>query len=183
MTTASPAARQRRQRRKRDEDGSDPAIHRLARRRARRNDEAARQRSPTSPWKRKATAGRASPPMVTFKGQIEGRVILDMEPRAAAQVASYLAGGEVDSRRVDRPGNRLRARQHGHRQRRHQLNDRGFQFKVLPPALLSEEQCAKDRAGFRSDDPVFRNARAATCTSISPCTTTHAAPASASVAV
>ncbi|MGC1594200.1 MAG: hypothetical protein WA774_02525, partial [Candidatus Acidiferrales bacterium] len=42
-------------------------------------------------YRRKGTAAS-----VSFKGQIEGRVILDMEPRAAAQVASYLAGGEVD---------------------------------------------------------------------------------------
>jgi CheY-specific phosphatase CheX len=24
-----------------------------------------------------------------------------------------------------------------------QLNDRGFQFKVLPPSILNDEQCAK----------------------------------------
>ena len=34
---------------------------------------------------------------VSFKGEIQGRVILDMDPQAAAQVASYLAGDEVDS--------------------------------------------------------------------------------------
>jgi CheY-specific phosphatase CheX len=33
---------------------------------------------------------------VRFKGEIQGRVILDMEPQAATQVASYLAGDEVD---------------------------------------------------------------------------------------
>ena len=33
---------------------------------------------------------------VTFKGQIEGRIILDMDPPAAAKVAAYLAGAEVD---------------------------------------------------------------------------------------
>ena len=38
---------------------------------------------------------------VTFRGQIEGRIVLDMEPRAAAKVAGYLMGGEVD------PGNQL----------------------------------------------------------------------------
>ena len=40
-------------------------------------------------YRRKGTAAS-----VCFKGQIEGRVILDMEPRAAAQVAGFLAGGE-----------------------------------------------------------------------------------------
>jgi len=34
---------------------------------------------------------------VIFKGEIQGRVILDMDPQAATQVASYLAGEEVDS--------------------------------------------------------------------------------------
>jgi len=32
---------------------------------------------------------------VVFRGQIEGRVVLDMDPGAAAQVASYLTGGGV----------------------------------------------------------------------------------------
>jgi chemotaxis protein CheX len=79
---------------------------------------------------------------VTFKGQIEGRVVLDMDPGAAAQVASCLSGGEVDPGESIVPetvcelanmviGNAVT-----------QLNDRGFQFKVFPPQVLSEEQCA-----------------------------------------
>jgi chemotaxis protein CheX len=81
--------------------------------------------------------------VVGFKGQIEGRIILDMEPRAAAQVASYLSGEEVDPCEPIVPeticelanmvvGNAVT-----------QLNDRGFQFKVLPPSILTEEQCAR----------------------------------------
>jgi chemotaxis protein CheX len=81
--------------------------------------------------------------VVGFKGQIEGRIILDMEPRAAAQVASYLSGAEVDPSEPIVPeticelanmviGNAVT-----------QLNDRGFQFKVLPPSILTEDQCAK----------------------------------------
>jgi chemotaxis protein CheX len=80
---------------------------------------------------------------VMFKGQIEGRIVLDMEPRAAAKVAGYLAGAEVDAGESIVPeavcelanmviGNAVT-----------QLNDRGFTFKVFPPALLTEEQCAK----------------------------------------
>ena len=42
---------------------------------------------------------------VSFKGEIQGRVILDMDPQAATQVASYLAGEEVDS--ADRKSTRL----------------------------------------------------------------------------
>jgi len=90
---------------------------------------------------------------VIFKGQIEGRIVLDMEPRAAAQVASYLSGAEVDPSESIVPeavcelanmviGNAVT-----------QLNDRGFQFKVYPPSLLTEEQCAK--AGQDSEATVL----------------------------
>ena len=80
---------------------------------------------------------------VVFKGQIEGRIILDMDPPAAAKVAGCLAGIETAPDESLAPeavcelanmiiGNAVT-----------QLNDRGFTFKVFPPALLSEEQCAK----------------------------------------
>jgi len=32
---------------------------------------------------------------VMFKGQIEGHIVLDMDPSAAAKVASFLTGGEL----------------------------------------------------------------------------------------
>ncbi len=81
--------------------------------------------------------------VVMFKGQIEGRIVLDMDPSAATRVAEFLSGGEVDPSEAMVPevvcelanmviGNAVT-----------QLNDRGFQFKVFPPALLTEEQCAK----------------------------------------
>jgi chemotaxis protein CheX len=81
--------------------------------------------------------------VVTFRGQIEGRIVLDMDPSAAAQVAGYLSGSEVDPAEPIVPetvcelanmviGNAVT-----------QLNDRGFQFKVYPPSLLTEEQCAE----------------------------------------
>lgn len=80
--------------------------------------------------------------VVLFKGQIEGRIVLDMDPSAATQVAGFLSGGEVDPSEPIVPevvcelanmviGNAVT-----------QLNDRGFQFKVFPPAVLTEEQCA-----------------------------------------
>jgi CheY-specific phosphatase CheX len=76
-----------------------------------------------------------------------------MEPQAAAKVASYLAGAEVDPGEAMVPeavcelanmviGNAVT-----------QLNDRGFQFKVFPPALLTAEQCAK--AGHDSEATVL----------------------------
>jgi chemotaxis protein CheX len=81
--------------------------------------------------------------VVMFKGQIEGRIILDMDPLAAATVAGYLMGAEVDPAEPIVPetvcelanmviGNAVT-----------QLNDRGFQFKVFPPSLLTAEQCEK----------------------------------------
>ena len=81
--------------------------------------------------------------VVAFKGQIEGRIILDMEPRAAAKVAECMAGVEVNpSESIVREavcelanmviGNAVTL-----------LNDRGFQFRVYPPELLTEDQCAK----------------------------------------
>jgi chemotaxis protein CheX len=79
--------------------------------------------------------------VVAFKGQIEGRIILDMEPRAAARIAEYMAGGGGDPSEPIVPetvcelanmviGNAVT-----------QLNDRGFRFRVFPPELLSEDQC------------------------------------------
>jgi chemotaxis protein CheX len=81
--------------------------------------------------------------VVRFKGQIEGRIILDMDPQAAAMVAGRLLGAEVHPAEPIVPetvcelanmviGNAIT-----------QLNDRGFQFKVFPPSLLTEEQCEK----------------------------------------
>ena len=79
---------------------------------------------------------------VSFKGEIQGRVILDMDPQAATQVASYLAGEEVDSAQpmVREAVCELANMVIGNAVT--QLNDRGFQFKVFPPAVLTEEQCA-----------------------------------------
>jgi len=79
---------------------------------------------------------------VIFKGEIQGRVILDMDPQAATQVASYLAGEEVDSAQpmVREAVCELANMVIGNAVT--QLNDRGFQFKVFPPEVLTEEQCA-----------------------------------------
>ncbi len=90
---------------------------------------------------------------VIFQGQIEGRIVLDMEPRAAAKVAGYLTGTEVDPGEQIVPetvcelanmviGNAVT-----------QLNDRGFQFKVCPPSVLTDEQCEK--AGQDSEATVL----------------------------
>jgi chemotaxis protein CheX len=99
-------------------------------------------------YRRKGTAA-----VVMFQGEIEGRIVLDMEPSAAAQVATYLAGGEVDpsagivSEAVSELANMVIGNAVT------LLNDRGFQFKVFPPELLSEEQCEK--AGHDSEATIL----------------------------
>lgn len=92
--------------------------------------------------------------VVTFKGQIEGRIVLDMDPQAATKVASYLAGADVEtsdaivSEAVCELANMVIGNAVT------QLNDRGFQFKVLPPQVLTQEQCEK--AGYDSEATILR---------------------------
>lgn len=73
--------------------------------------------------------------VITIRGEIEGRVILDMDPATAMRVASTLAGGEMEeSEQVVREtvcelanmviGNAVTS-----------LNDSGCQFKVFPPEV------------------------------------------------
>jgi len=91
--------------------------------------------------------------LVVFRGEVEGRVILDMDPGAAAQVASFLTGGELDPGEPIVPetvcelanmviGNAVT-----------QLNDRGFQFKVFPPEVLTHAQC--EAAGQESEATIL----------------------------
>ena len=92
--------------------------------------------------------------IVTFKGQVEGRIVLDMEPGVAVAIAGYLAGAEVDpadamvSEAVCELANMVIGNAVT------QLNDRGFQFKVFPPQILTQEQCEK--AGQSSEATVLR---------------------------
>jgi chemotaxis protein CheX len=73
--------------------------------------------------------------LVTIKGDIEGRVILDLSPEVAVKVASQLAGVEMEaSEQLVREtvcelanmviGNSVTL-----------LNDKGFHFKVAPPEV------------------------------------------------
>jgi chemotaxis protein CheX len=76
--------------------------------------------------------------LVTINGEIEGRIIFDMDPNTAAKVASHLAGTEMPaSDEVAREtvcelanmviGSAITT-----------LNDQGFQFKINPPVVHSE---------------------------------------------
>ncbi len=85
--------------------------------------------------------------LIAIKGDIEGRVILDLSPEVAVKVAGHLAGGEVqESDQVVREtvcelanmiiGNSVTL-----------LNDQGFRFKVYPPEIHMNEEglaCSAD---------------------------------------
>src|SRR5262249_58443537 len=77
--------------------------------------------------------------LVLIKGDIEGRVILDVSPEVAVKVASVLAGSEMQaSEQLVREtvcelanmviGNSVTL-----------LNDQGFHFKVFPPEVHMNE--------------------------------------------
>ena len=83
-------------------------------------------------YRRKGVAG-----MVALSGDIEGRIILDLEPQTAVRVASHYAGTELpESDGLIKEtifelanqvvGNAISA-----------LNDQGFHFRVHPPLLLT----------------------------------------------
>jgi chemotaxis protein CheX len=78
--------------------------------------------------------------LIAIKGDIEGRVILDLSPEVAMRVASFLAGSEVPaSEQAVREtvcelanmviGNSVTL-----------LNDQGFRFKVFPPEIHMNEE-------------------------------------------
>jgi len=78
--------------------------------------------------------------LIAIKGDIEGRVILDLSQEVAMKVASQLAGSEVEaSEQVVKEtvcelanmviGNSVTL-----------LNDQGFHFKVFPPEIHMDEK-------------------------------------------
>ena len=86
-------------------------------------------------YRRKGVAG-----MVALTGDIEGRIILDLEPQTAVRVASHYAGAELpESDSLIKEtifelanqvvGNAVCA-----------LNDQGFHFRVHPPLLVTSNE-------------------------------------------
>ena len=86
-------------------------------------------------YRRKGVAG-----MIAVSGDIEGRIVLDMEPQTAVKVASHYAGAELpESDSLIKEtifelanqvvGNAISA-----------LNDQGFHFRVHPPLLLTAQE-------------------------------------------
>jgi chemotaxis protein CheX len=78
--------------------------------------------------------------LISIKGQIEGRIILDMDTATAAHIATVMTGGEVGetSPAIRETVAELANMVIGNAVTL--LNDRGFTFKVFPPELQSAEQ-------------------------------------------
>lgn len=78
--------------------------------------------------------------LIAIKGDIEGRIILDLAPEVAVKIAGHLAGSEVqESEQLVREtvcelanmviGNSVTL-----------LNDQGFRFKVFPPEIHTNDE-------------------------------------------
>jgi chemotaxis protein CheX len=81
---------------------------------------------------------------VSLKGEIEGRIIFDVELGTAVQLASRLAGiavSETDEMLVREAVCELANQIIGNAVTT--LNDEGFHFHVLPPTLLTSDQGGK----------------------------------------
>jgi chemotaxis protein CheX len=81
---------------------------------------------------------------VCLTGEIEGRIIFDVDLGAALQLASHLAGiavSETDEELVREAVCELANQIIGNAVTT--LNDQGFHFHVRPPALLTSEQGSK----------------------------------------
>ena len=85
-------------------------------------------------YRRKGTAA-----IVAIHGDIEGRVIFDLDSETAVKVASYLAGEPVtaDESIVKETIFELANQIIGNAVTT--LNDQGFRFKIAPPELLSSD--------------------------------------------
>jgi len=86
-------------------------------------------------YRRKGVAG-----MVALTGDIEGRIVLDLDPHTAVRVASHYAGSQLpESDSLVKEtifelanqvvGNAISA-----------LNDQGFHFRVHPPLLVTADE-------------------------------------------
>jgi len=78
--------------------------------------------------------------MITIVGDIEGRVIFDLDPPTATKIASHFAGGPVDASDdlVRETVYELANQVVGNAVTT--LNDQGVRFKISPPSLHTEEK-------------------------------------------
>lgn len=115
-------------------------------------------------YRRKGTAA-----LIALRGEIEGRVILDMEASTAAKIAALLAGGQIADRGI--AGQEIACQENVEESEEivretvlelanmvtgnavSLLNDRGFHFKVFPPEVHTLDQC--ENAGRNSEAMVL----------------------------
>src|SRR5258708_32266074 len=101
--------------------------------------------------------------LIAIKGDIEGRVILDLSPEVAMKVATILAGTEAEaSDQVVREtvcemanmviGNSVTL-----------LNDQGFHFKVFPPEIHMDETGLPGGSGTSAPELCVATAVCHTC--------------------
>jgi chemotaxis protein CheX len=78
--------------------------------------------------------------LVDISGDIEGRIIFDMDKATAMKVAAYLAGGEIEASdaTVRETVSELANMVIGNAVT--SLNDQGFRFKIAPPEIHNAEQ-------------------------------------------
>jgi len=108
--------------------------------------------------------------LIAIKGDIEGRVILDLSPEVAMKVATILAGdGRSGSQRPSGARNGLRDGEHVIGNSVTLLNDQGFHFKVFPPEIHVDETGLAGSADTEALVICIRR-RAATFTSTLRCT-------------
>jgi chemotaxis protein CheX len=97
--------------------------------------------------------------LVTLTGEIEGRIVFDLDPETAVQVASHFAGAQLpESDELVREtvcelanqvtGNAVTA-----------LNDQGFHFRVHPPVLHTSEHGPSSSADTEALVISFETAR------------------------
>lgn len=79
--------------------------------------------------------------LIAIRGEIEGRVILDMESSTAAKIAGTLAGSEVEESEDTVRETVLELANMVTGNAVSLLNDRGFSFKVFPPEIHTIDQC------------------------------------------
>jgi chemotaxis protein CheX len=77
--------------------------------------------------------------LVDIQGDVEGRVIFDLDMATALKVASYMAGGETpEAEMVDETICELANQVIGNAVTT--LNDQGFRFKVQPPQIHRSDE-------------------------------------------
>ena len=138
------------------ENGVDPAVHQRGRRRAGAGADSVPWQIGNLTMEEEAYRRKGVAAMVWLSGDIEGRIIFDLDAQTAVQVASKFAGTELpETDSLVREavcelanqviGNAVAT-----------LNDQGFHFRVHPP-VLNTTRWRQEQRRHRSHGPLLRN--------------------------